>query len=636
MPHTHFQLLSNCSDERLRTICERRRLPIPIRSEDGPESRLRLLKTMVFHLEDHKRLADTLADLDNPSLRALKHFASEGLCPTGAELETLQDLGLILPDGDGWTMASRVADALEDFDDGALNFQAAPEVKLKAAEPFRFSLALTSVLLRCVAGLRVLKGGLPAKKELGQLMQRNAMLQEEQDATLLFTLLHRLGLLWNRDGRMETLLPAVTSHPPRWVAERAFASLLEHDLKAWGMPPAEDRHFLMQHLLERRGQTLAVQPFLAFIKTLHPLDEARTRSVFLPFLGRMGIIQGDEGFAHLRLSDHGEALAHEYLLRDLNSTAAHWHPLEQTQPLILQPTLELLTPLLQSPHRLLRIAQLAEVEALDAMGTFRVSHATLVRALEAGVTVEGLEQRLDADAQPLPQPLRQLLEDLSRRVGEVEVHQGVRLVRSRTSQLADELKLRPELAPLKLTSLSDTVLEVRGDGNAHALLKQAGFMPKPGRFLALSVDSDEKLYLWALAALAFVDEKGMNHHLEPVQQMVRSALQRLHDEDPALYQEVQRRIPMLHLGGEDQLSEEVQRILEYAAGHTLMVELTYLPPAAHRTQLRRVSPRTIQEDHLLAFCHLHQEEMAFRLTRIQGVKLLNERGWTPANHSQAG
>ncbi|HEX7597478.1 MAG TPA: helicase-associated domain-containing protein, partial [Polyangia bacterium] len=306
------------------------------------------------------------------------------------------------------------------------------------------------------------------------------------------------------------------------------------------------------------------------------------------------------------------------------------------QAMILQPTLELLTPLLQNPHRLLQLAQLADVESLDAMGSFRVSHATLVRALDAGVLLEELGLRLGATTQTLPQPLLQLLEDLSRRVGEVEVHQGVRLVRARTAHLADELKLRPELAPLKLGSLSDTVLEVRGDGNAHALLKQAGFMPKPGRFLALSVDSDEKLYLWALAALAFVDEKGMNHHLEPVQQMVRSAIQRLHDEDPSLYQEVQRRIPMLHLGGEDQLAEEVQRILEYAAGHTLMVELTYLPPAAHRTQLRRVSPRTIQEDHLLAFCHLHQEEMAFRLTRIQGVKLLNERGWTPANHSQAG
>lgn len=636
MPHTHFQLLSNCSDEQLRTICERRKLPIPIRWEEGTEGRMRLLKTMVFHLEDHKRLSDTLADLDSASLVALKHLAGDGSLPDSGITEALRDLGLILPDGEGWDVAPRVADALEDFDDGALSFLAPAEVKLKAAEPYRFSLALTSVLLRCVAGLRVLKGGLPAKKELGLLMQRNAMLQEEQDATLLFTLLHRLGLLWNRDGRVETLLPAVISHPPRWVAERAFASLLEHDLKAWDMPPAEDRHFLMQHLLERRGQTLAAQPFLAFLKTLHPLDEDLTRKVFLPFLGRMGIIQADGEFAHLRLTEHGEALAHEYLLRDLKSTAAHWLPLEQDQPMILQPTLELLTPLLQNPHRLLQLTQLAEVESLDAMGTFRVSHATLVRALDAGVPLEELGQRLGTTTQTLPQPLLQLLEDLSRRVGEVEVQQGVRLVRARTPHLADELKLRPELAPLKLGSLSDTVLEVRGDGNAHALLKQAGFMPKPGRFLALSVDSDEKLYLWALAALAFVDEKGMNHHLEPVQQMVRSAIQRLHDEDPALYQEVQRRIPMLHLGGEDQLAEEVQRILEYAAGHTLMVELTYLPPAAHRTQLRRVSPRTIQEDHLLAFCHLHQEEMAFRLTRIQGVKLLNERGWTPANHSQAG
>ena len=636
MPLTHFQLLSNCSDEQLRTICERRHLPIPIRWEEGAEGRMRLLKTMVFHLEDHKRLSGTLADLDSESLVALKHLAAEGALPAPALLRVLSDLGLVLPDGPGWAVAERVADALDDFDDGDFSFQAPPEVKLRHAEPFRFSLALTSVLLRCVAGLRVLKGGLPAKKELGLLMQRNAMLHEDQDATLLFTLLHRLGLLWNRDGRVETLLPAVTSHPPRWVAERAFASLLEHDLKAWGMPPAEDRLFLMQHLLERRGQTLAVQPFLAFLETLHPLDEERTRTVFLPFLGRMGIIHGDGALAHLRLTEHGEALAHEYLLRDLKGTAAHWLPLEQEQPMIMQPTLELLTPLLQNPHRLLQLAQLAEVEALDAMGTFRVSHATLVRALDSGVPLEELGQRLGAATQTLPQPLLQLLEDLSRRVGEVEVHQGVKLIRARTAQLADELKLRPELGPLKLASISDTVVEVRGDGNAHALLKQAGFMPKPGRFLALSVDSDEKLYLWALAALAFVDEKGMNHHLEPVQQMVRSALQRLHDEDPSLYQEVQRRIPMLHLGGEDQLAEEVQRILEYAAGHTLMVELTYLPPAAHRTQLRRVSPRTIHEDHLLAFCHLHQEEMAFRVTRIQGVKLLNERGWTPANHSQAG
>src|SRR5512133_1793382 len=180
MAFTHYQLLANCSDEQLRTICERRRLPIPLRWEDEAEGRVRLLKTMVFHLEDHKRLSDTLADLDSGSLVALKHLANEGTLPDASVLETLRGLGLILPDGEGWAVAGRVADALDDFDDGALNFQALEGVKLRAAEPFRFSLALTSVLLRCVAGLRVLKGGLPAKKELGLLMQRNAMLQVEQ------------------------------------------------------------------------------------------------------------------------------------------------------------------------------------------------------------------------------------------------------------------------------------------------------------------------------------------------------------------------------------------------------------------------------------------------------------------------
>ena len=48
MTHTHFQLLSNCSDEQLRTICERRRLPIPIRWEDGSSSSSRSSSNQKF------------------------------------------------------------------------------------------------------------------------------------------------------------------------------------------------------------------------------------------------------------------------------------------------------------------------------------------------------------------------------------------------------------------------------------------------------------------------------------------------------------------------------------------------------------------------------------------------------------
>ena len=638
MSLSHYQLLANCSDEQLRVICARRKLPLPQQWQDGADGRMRLLKTMVFHLEDNKHLTNTLLDLGARQLQALKRLAETGELPPEEVREELAGLGLMLPDGGTWRVPERVTDALADFDDAAFAFQADPAVNLPQAQPYGFSLALTSVLLRCMGGIRVLKGGLPAKKELGQLLQRNALIREERDATLVFTLLHRLGLLWNREGRVDTLLPAVLSHPPRWVPERAFAILLEHDLKLWNMPPAEDRRFFMQHLLERKGQVLSVEPFLAFLQTLHPLDAMRTRTVFLPFLGRMGLVELDPEGRHLSLSPHGEALTQEYLLRDHRGTAGHWALLMEDQPLVIQPTLELLTPMVQNPHRLLRLAQVAEVETLDTMVGLRLGSDTLTRALDLGLTLADMRLLLGgAEPGSMPQPLAQLLDDLARRLGEVEVQQGCRLVKARTAALAEELRLRPELASLHLAPISETVMEANGPGNAFALLKQAGFLPKPGRFLPVSIDGDEALYLWSLACLSFVDEQGMNHHLDPVRQIIHAALQRIQSEDPVLYQEIRRRVPMLHLGGGAQAAEETQRILEYAASYNLIVELTYMPLAAHRAQLRKVTPQGIDGEHLRGFCHLHQEEMSFRLSRIMGVRLLNERGWTPPTiQSEAG
>lgn len=636
MPQSHLNLLSKCSDAQLLQICARRRVPVPQNWEEGAEGRTRLLKTMVHHLEDHKRLTDTLADLDGTSLVALKAFSGTGTLPAEPQLARLAELGLMLPDGEGWAVAPRVADALDDFDESALAFQTSG-ITLPEGRPYGFALALNAVLLRCTSGLRVLKGGLPAKKELSQLLRGNALIRDERDATLAFALLHRLGLLWSRENRVDTLLPAVFAHPPRWVAERAFAKLLEDDLKLWNLPPAEDRRFLLQHLLERKGQVLATDGFLAFLQTLHPLDARRTREVFLPFLGRMGIITHDEGLRHLSLTIHGEALAQEYLLRDHRGTESHWTPLMRQDPLVIQPTLEALTPMAQDLHRLLLLAQVGEVETLDAVLTLRIGHDTLVRALDSGIGLDEIRQRLGAGGtHGLPQPLTQLLEDLGQRLGEVEVEQGVRLVRARTPQLAAELRLRPELAGLGLEPISDTVMSAEGPGNAFALLKQAGFLPKPGRFLPVSLDADESLYLWALAGLAFIDEKGMNHHLEPVRQMIHGALQKIQAEDPNLHQEILRRVPMLSLGSVPQAQEETTRILEYAARFNLMVELSYLPLAAHRSQQRRVTPQGIDAEHLRGFCHLHQEEMSFRLSRIMGVRLLNEKGWTPSLNTQAG
>ena len=636
MADSYFQLLSRCSDDQLKRICELRRLPLPNGCDDSDNGRHRLLKTMVFHLESNKQLINAIANLPSIALRALKALSEKtekNLAPDEGLIQELFDLGLALPGANGsnnWVVPERVGDALEDFDDGALCFQAEDEVALRPVAQFGFSLALTSVLLRCVNGIRVLKGGLPAKKELAQLLNQNAFLTNEKDATLIFALLHRMGLLWSREGYVDSLIPAVIAHPPRWVAERAFAKLLEDDLRQWKMPPAEDRRFLLLHLLERRSQILEIKPFLDFLQTLQPLDEQRIKASFLPFLIRMGLVATDAGAEHFTLTDHGLALAQEYLARDPIGTTGHWAPMDYIAPLITQPTLELLTCALQNPHRLLRLAQLADVETIDAMVSFRFAANTLVKALDSGVSLEEARAYLKGSEETeLPQPLCSLLQDIGERMGEVEVERGVRLVRTRAASLANELRVRPELASLALEPISDTVMQVKGDANAYVLLKQAGFIPKPVSFLPVSIDNNENLYLWAMACLALVDEKGMNSYLEPVRQMIHNALQRIQADDPALFHEIKRRVPMLHPEGDPkQALEETQRILEYASEQNLTAEIIYMPLAAHRAQPRRVTPRSIEGEHLNAYCHLHQEEMSFRLARILGVRLLSEKGQT--------
>ena len=76
MPLTYYRLLSSCTDDQLRLICERRKLPVPARWEEDAEGRTRLLKTMAYHLEDNRQLTNTLADLDSGRLRELKRLAA--------------------------------------------------------------------------------------------------------------------------------------------------------------------------------------------------------------------------------------------------------------------------------------------------------------------------------------------------------------------------------------------------------------------------------------------------------------------------------------------------------------------------------------------------------------------------------
>ena len=64
--------------------------------------------------------------------------------------------------------------------------------------------------------------------------------------------------------------------------------------------------------------------------------------------------------------------------------------------------------------------------------SLRVGSDTLIRALDSGLSLDDMNALLGAPTSAVPQPLSQLLEDLARRLGEVEVQQGCRLVKART------------------------------------------------------------------------------------------------------------------------------------------------------------------------------------------------------------
>jgi len=132
----------------------------------------------------------------------------------------------------------------------------------------------------------------------------------------------------------------------------------------------------------------------------------------------MGLVSLDADCEHLALSPHGHALTHEYLLRDHRAPNPTGPCSWRSSPLVIQPTLELLTPMVQDPHRLLRLAQMAEVETLDTMVGLRVGSDYPHRALDLGLTLEEMKQLAGGGGGLRSAPaLAQLLEDLARRLG---------------------------------------------------------------------------------------------------------------------------------------------------------------------------------------------------------------------------
>lgn len=133
----------------------------------------------------------------------------------------------------------------------------------------------------------------------------------------------------------------------------------------------------------------------------------------------------------------------------------------------LQPDLSIIAPgplLAPIDHRL---RGMAETETRGLASTYRVTAASVMRALTAGETVPALREFLSGiSLTGIPQPLEYLLTDTAARFGSLRVgarDDGGAYVRSEDTAALDRLVVDPNLSPLGLQRLQPQRVESRFD-----------------------------------------------------------------------------------------------------------------------------------------------------------------------------
>jgi hypothetical protein len=138
-----------------------------------------------------------------------------------------------------------------------------------------------------------------------------------------------------------------------------------------------------------------------------------------------------------------------------------WLP-EPVHEVLVQADLTVIAPGPLAPDIADELRLFADVESTGAGTVFRVSAASLRRALDAGRTAEQIERFLATHARaPIPQPLQYLLADTARRHGRLRVGAASSYLRSDDEALLAALVADPANASLGLRLLAPTVAVAR-------------------------------------------------------------------------------------------------------------------------------------------------------------------------------
>ena len=249
------------------------------------------------------------------------------------------------------------------------------------------------------------------------------------------------------------------------------AGLLGSDL-SW--PPVRALRQEIVRLLNRAGDraldTTELESQIRFARPRRlPSDLTTVVSLVVAEAGKLGVT----GMGSL--SDAGRCLVEAAGVDDL-SDAIHPHLPEPVEHVILQGDLTAIAPgpLTGQLAELMRLA--ADIESRGGATVYRFSPASITRALDRGWTADELVEALvTGSLTPLPQALEYLVRDEARRHGQVRIGAAATYIRTDDPARIAELLSRPELALLRLSQISATVLVSPAEPEVvHGVLRDAG------------------------------------------------------------------------------------------------------------------------------------------------------------------
>ena len=121
----------------------------------------------------------------------------------------------------------------------------------------------------------------------------------------------------------------------------------------------------------------------------------------------------------------------------------------------------------------------ATVESAGAAMVYRISEASIRRALDAGRTAGGLHAFFEKHSKtPVPQGLTYLIDDVARRHGQLRVGMAASFVRCEDPALLAQAVATPAAEPLELRILAPTVAVSQAQiGDVLTALRAGGFVP---------------------------------------------------------------------------------------------------------------------------------------------------------------